>query len=422
MTQPLLPLPPLEPWTQQLAGILPLSALIEFIDVAAKLHSTELDTAVCLWNWPITPSGARLMLANEDLEHACCLDRTQHSATLHCFDGRHGDWYPSSTPTTTRMCCQTSPVHKMIPCRTLGPFEPPARKQKLEIVQLVPSSNSPLGKAGLRNYARRAFKRYNLVSVTGWSLWTAAVVISVLSRLYLALPYLILMPLTGLTVRNIHGAQPRQLLDNRLSQHRRLVVAADSLNGSRWMGFLGSNFTINSLLNKPLYQRGAAAERFQRPLRAFLMLLILGQWTLAIGACAQQGWDALFIAVWIGLCAVATSYGYPTQSAVRAWLRRECGLAVTRVVAEFSSRRALLSALVYLNPDSRERRTAWIDPILKPCEDRQAWEKALLDCILYGEADEKARNQYWWRFIEEGLQVGREIEQALISTNREASS
>lgn len=38
----------------------------------------------------------------------------------------------------------------------------------------------------------------------------------------------------------------------------------------------------------------------------------------------------------------------------------------------------MLSALVYLNPDSKERCTKWIDPILADAQDRREWEAAIL--------------------------------------------
>ncbi len=60
----------------------------------------ELAGCVPLWNWPVTPAGARLLLATADNDHACCLDREEHSTVLHCVDGRYGDCYAASTPTT----------------------------------------------------------------------------------------------------------------------------------------------------------------------------------------------------------------------------------------------------------------------------------------------------------------------------------
>jgi hypothetical protein len=59
---PLIVSPHLPAWAQQLAGLVPLSALIEFIDIGMKLHLFELAGSVALWNWPVTPAGAKLLL------------------------------------------------------------------------------------------------------------------------------------------------------------------------------------------------------------------------------------------------------------------------------------------------------------------------------------------------------------------------
>ena len=50
MSPQLLPLPALYNWKQKLAGILPLSGLIEVIDVGMKIHLYELTGRVPLWN------------------------------------------------------------------------------------------------------------------------------------------------------------------------------------------------------------------------------------------------------------------------------------------------------------------------------------------------------------------------------------
>ena len=93
MKFPIPPLPPLAPWLQQLAGILPLCALIEFIDNATKLHVFQLNRSVPIWNWPVTPAGARLLLSSGGLsaDEACHLDQAGQSPVLHCIDGRYGD-------------------------------------------------------------------------------------------------------------------------------------------------------------------------------------------------------------------------------------------------------------------------------------------------------------------------------------------
>jgi len=44
----------------------------------------------------------------------------------------------------------------------------------------------------------------------------------------------------------------------------------------------------------------------------------------------------------------------------------------------------MLSAMIYLNPDSIERRTKWIDPILADTAERREWESAVLRFIADG--------------------------------------
>jgi hypothetical protein len=54
---PVLNLPSLRNGTPQanIAGILPLTSLIEFIDIEAKLHCYQLSGRGIAWNWPSTP-------------------------------------------------------------------------------------------------------------------------------------------------------------------------------------------------------------------------------------------------------------------------------------------------------------------------------------------------------------------------------
>ncbi|KAK1453449.1 hypothetical protein CMEL01_05108 [Colletotrichum melonis] len=83
-------LPNLPPWAQQFTGILPLTALIEFIEEAAKLHVFELSELTPAWCWPISPKGARVLLSTDDTTNACCLDRPCAVPTLHCMDAKFG--------------------------------------------------------------------------------------------------------------------------------------------------------------------------------------------------------------------------------------------------------------------------------------------------------------------------------------------
>jgi hypothetical protein len=382
--------PSLPIWLQQLAGILPLTALIEFIDLATKLHTFELSGAVSLWNWPITPAGARLLLSSRENIDACCLDHIENCTILHCIDGRYGDNYPSSTPTTTRLCVSTREVATRVENESPNMKAEGGRKQKLEVVlltQLQPTVLSNLTAQldseqeppFLRRYVRGLGDRsvrYRIVAAVGWACWMGATIVSFMAGLYVAGVYLLLMPLTGLLVRVTHGGTPRHLLDERLSDFMRMVVATSSMNGSDWWAFYGGSYTVNSLLNKPLYR--VSVTPIPTVIKILLRVLIGGQWVLAVGSCALQDWNALVISIWLAFCVLVSTYAYPPESSVQDWLRYSCNILVERIQAEFSTRRSMLSAMIYLNPDSSERRTKWIDPILADAADRREWESAVL--------------------------------------------
>jgi hypothetical protein len=379
--------PKLPYWVQQLAGILPLTALIEFIDLPTKLHTSELTGSVLLWDWPVTPAGARLLLRTLDNGDACCLDHEDRGSVLHCIDGRHGDCYPSSAPTTTRLAVSSQEDAFIVLNNSPNMLEESIRKQTLKVVLLSHKAES------IRNSSDRARKtflgrfrgqsiRYRLVAYAGWILWAGILSISIICRLYLSGTYLVLILLTGVVIRVTHGGIPRRLLDNNVSQFNRMVVATSSFNSTDWSLFYGGSRTVNSLLNKPLLRRSAAPR--SPALHFLLQALIVSQWVVAVGTCALQDWNAILVSIWLFVCAVTTAYLVPPKSTVLNWLARDCNIIVTRIGAEFSSRRSMLSAMVYLNPDSQESRTSWIDPILAPCADRSEWEDALLDFINHG--------------------------------------
>ena len=396
-------LPPLSSWLQQLAGILPLCALVDFIDVATKLHISELNRSVPMWNWPVTPIGARLLLSSggSTADNACYLDQVGHSPVLHCIDGRYGDWYPSNTQMTTRMCTSKPSAYTFVPNLSPNLADVQARKQKLEVISLKRLKRPPLQSRRRVKNSRlallcdRLIRRrgcqhsiiYWLISGIGWILWAGVTIVCFMSRLYIAGVYLLLMPLTGLLVSFTHGGKPRRLLDGRPSPFKRLVVTTGSLNGTNWQAFYGESNTLNSLLNKPLVR--VAISSTSVPLRLLLRLLIAGQWALAVGSCALQDWNALVVSFWIGYCAFVASYAYPPAKAARDWLEFSCNHVIESTCAEFSSRRSMLGALIYLNPDSKERSTSWINPILADCADRRAWELALLSLKEEGTPSER---------------------------------
>ena len=393
MTFPIPPLPSLAPWLQQLAGILPLCALIEFIDNATKLHVFQLNRSVPIWNWPVTPAGARLLLSSggTSADEACHLDQAGQSPVLHCIDGRYGDWYPSSTQTTTRMCITKPHSSKIVVNPSPNLADVYARKQKLEVISLKRHerlSSQGRRKAKSNRVARlcdRLFRRkrrhsiiYEVTSGLGWMFWIGTTIVCFMSQLYIAGVYLLLTPLTGFVVNFTHGGKPRRLLDDRPSPFKRLVVATDNLNGTNWRAFYGESNALNSLLNKPLVRVATSSTSSSLRLLLLLRILIAGQWALAVGSCALQDWNALIISFWIGFCGLVASCAYTPTKAARDWLQLNCDHVIESTSIEFSSRRSMLSALIYLNPDSKDRLTSWINPILADCADRRAWESACL--------------------------------------------
>jgi hypothetical protein len=259
------------------------------------------------------------------------------------------------------------------------------------------------------------------------------VALTLASSLYIAAAYLLLLPLSGMIVRYTHGGEPRRLLDNRLAEYKRVVVAANSLNGSDWWLFYGGSPTVNSLLNKPLNRAGRSSNRYMIVL---LQVLILGQWVLAVGSCALQDWNAIIVSVWLAFCSFSSAYLYSATRGVRDWLEVDCGIKATKITAEFSSRRSMLGAMVYLNPDTNTSSTSWMNPILAPCDERTRWETALLKYIKDGCKDpstsfpttskvltspsiafgDKEKREYWHDFIEESVDMGRKIERVINET------
>ena len=383
-------------WTAQLAGILPLTALVEFIDVPSKLHSFELTASVPLWNWPVTPAGARLLLSSEDNIDACCLDSVGRSSAFHCMDGRYGDLYPSSAPATARLCAQTRERATTVRNDSPNMKAKRGRKQRLNTIVLTRLPGLPQSR--LATYLSSQLSpffysksigrinshsvAYTVTSAFGWICWTGATVVTFMAGLWIAAAFLALMPLTGLTVSFTHGNTPRRLVDNRPAEFNRLIVATDSVNGSNWWAFYGGSHTLNSLLNKPLYRVNPVPS--WRPLaRMLLRLLIAGQWVLGVVSCAFQDWNALVIFIWLMFCVFFSAYVHPSRKCVQDWLKYNCRIGAARIEAEFSTRISMLTALVYLNPDSKEKRTKWINPILQS-DDRREWETALFNYISTG--------------------------------------
>ena len=101
----------------QLAGILPLSSLLEFVDVVTKLHLYELSGRGIAWNWPVTPVGARVLLDrarvwSDDLTQPCVLDGGERLPPLNCIDMRLGDAFVCANHSTVRQSINATPIHE----------------------------------------------------------------------------------------------------------------------------------------------------------------------------------------------------------------------------------------------------------------------------------------------------------------------
>lgn len=405
MHPPFLGLPDIPQWIQQLAGILPFSALIEFIDVGVKIHLYELTGRIPLWNWPITPAGARLLLSSENIQDACCLDRPSRSVILHCIDCKFGDPYPCNSPTTTRLCLSGESDILMIPNESSNLTAVAARRQQLTVVRLT---QRIAGSAqGSRPFTSHSL-RYWIVRAIGWLFWIILTIVVLLCGQYYGLAYYLLMPITGSVVRATHGFKARQPMSLDYPAPDRLVIVTSSFNASEWWAFYGKPGLINAILNKPLYR--STKTPAPKTLKWLTQLLIISQWVFAVGSCALQNWNALFISLWIVLCALESAYGYPPEKNVHDWLSRDCNIVMNRYQADFSSRRAMLGALVYMSPDSRDGCTKWIDPILADAEDRREWEAAILSHMKdESKVDDIAKSKYWWKFILEGVEMGKKL-------------
>lgn len=444
-----LELPNLGGWLADAAGILPLSAVIEFTDVAIKIHSYELSGRGPLWNWLVSPISARLLFSNNDGSNTCCLDHAERTPPLHCIDGRWGALYPAHSPFTIRACVsQTKQSFKGV--KHTNDAVNGFRRQRLEVLRVSldrieteeraesdtegesveKSAPSPQRFLGLTHILRRIDKHgrgWFSIMLIGWLLWFLVLVTSLLAGLYLAVSYLVTLALTGLVIRYSHGHKARKLLDRGPSEFSRMVVLCDGLSGNNWVVFIGGYRAVDSLLNKPLYK--SKPVPVPGVLRGLSQLLVVTQWGLTVAACAFQDWNALVISVWIAVCACTSTYIYTERSSVQGWLKSN-QVVLEKAEVTFGTRQAMLSALVALNPDRKN--TKWIDHILEPSDDRKRWEEALLEKLETGGFivsslgisreltpgfrtlgtchDSDTQQQYWWQFIEEGVDVVKDLD------------
>ena len=372
--------PKLSGMPANVAGILPLSALIDFTDAEQTLHWYQLSGRGMMWNWVITPACARLLLSH-DGTRACCLDQGGNVTPLICLDGLWGDVYPCSSPSTVRACMGVAALKKIdLPPREGGGDRP----QRLRII-LVSRAESEKKKGLFRD---KSGWYWATVSVFGWVAFLAALVTTVLAGLYIAASYLIVLLLTGVVMRFPYGHRARQITTSKPPHFRRLVIATDNFNGDEWTAFIGLNNLVNPLLNRPL--QPIKPPTHPRLLQWLLFILVALQWGLTVTACGYQDWNAFVVFAWIALCGLTSSFLYGEHASTKSWLESN-GLRLERTEeVELSCRRSMLSLLVALNPDKLiDTSTKWINPILAPSEERTAWEAALRDCLNKDQWEEK---------------------------------
>ncbi|KAJ2986839.1 hypothetical protein NUW58_g4840 [Xylaria curta] len=423
-------------WSQQLAGILPLSALIDFLDVPRTLHIFELTGFVPAWCWPVTPSGSRLLLSPRSIEEPCCLDKFGNSQGLHCMDGRYGDVYNAASPETLRLCLEVAPrISVSNDHENTKDAQRSRRPQSLTVVHVF--------RAGC---TKRPCIYFLLLgaSAVGWSLLVGLLVATAILRCYIALTFLLVIPVTGAVVYVTRGGGQPTLKDTPGSNYNRLVVAALHMNEINWWAFYGETTMVNALLNLPLRVKRFSVTNHWT-LNIALRILVLGQWSSAIGAAATQRLDAYIITFWIVFCIFSNILIFSSRYCCQYWLEQYAGFRLSRVEVKLSSRRALLNTLVALNPDSfpfdpvskqdmpgsfYTNSLAWIDPILKSCPERSLWEEATRMAMATEHHKKKAiqgqntrgkissaepewitkyKKWYWCKFISEGMSVAEKI-------------
>jgi hypothetical protein len=196
---------------------------------------------------------------------------------------------------------------------------------------------------------------------------------------------------------------------------RRSVIVANHCNETDWALFIGDSRLVNALLNKPLLRSSHTPQKYhtfnyKNFLEFFFRVLIAGQWGLILAASAQQGWDAIFISVAIILCSCTSSFIFRTSDSVSSWLTSN-GVGVEKMSVTFTGRRAMLSAMIAVNPD-RNAKNQWLDPILTASPSRTEWEVQVQKRLLDGV--EPTGNQFLVECIQEGVQKASEINKWLL--------
>jgi hypothetical protein len=446
-------------WAQELAGILPLSALIDFIAIPPKLHVLELAGAVPLWSWVITPSGSRLLLTKRPrfASPNCYQDRFGNTVALETLDGRYGERYFASNPETLRLVLSAYPLVEIKnDHENIAGYDFDMRIQNLEVVHMTrrdPNYYSlPTGslwRQFLVHPWRSASPFYLATTLLGWVLLSGTVIMSAIFQAWISFAFLLLVPVTGVVVFSLYGSQPRRLLVEKKSSFNRLLVVSEHMNSADWLVIYGESTLVNSLLNRPLEPNGPSpSPTVAKALYFLLRFFILGQWALALAAAATKDWDAYFICFWISYSVFSHAYLVTPNRGAKDWSKYHANLKVERYGVKISTRRALINTIVALNPDTfsfDEAETPdmtnfyseglkWIDPILTRSNNRTLWEKATREAMMEAQsqiaADGLSKFQrqpdsclspawnstyadpsrcYWRRFIPEGMYIAEKI-------------
>jgi hypothetical protein len=449
-------------WVAALAGILPLSALIDFIDVRGKLHILELVGAVPLWSWAITPSGGRLLLAKQRIlgSRDCLQDQFGNTVALEVLDGRYGDRYFASSPGTLRLVLGAYPsVEIENDHKNMAGEDFDLRVQTLEVVHISrrnPKIQSTPPRLRWRQVLvdswRVASPLYLSTTLLGWALLIGTIVMSAFFETWISLAFLLLVPASGVVVSCLYGSQPRRLLVEKESEYVRLLVVTEHMNSADWLVIYGESTLVNSLLNRPLEPNGpslppAVAAVF----RSVLRLFILGQWGLVLGAAATQNWNSYFICFWISFSIFSNAYLITPERIAESWSKSQANLKIERYNTRVSTRRALINTITALNPDTfsfdgevgapdmtkfNGESMNWVDPILARSSSRTTWEEAtrkammkahpqlMIDDLSLPKFREHPNNFltptwnadysdpdrcYWRRFIPEGIYIAAKI-------------
>lgn len=452
-------------WAGELAGILPLSALIDFIEIPPKLHILELAGAVPFWSWVITPAGSRLLLAKPKklASRDCYQDRFGNTTALEVLDGRYGERYFAKNPETLRLVLGAYPIvevennHKNMASQGAD-----LRIQNLEVVyvsrrnhNVKSGSSRPLWRQVLVDPWRITSPLYLATTLLGWILFIGSVIMSAFFQTWISFAFLLLIPVTGMVVFCLYGSQPRRLLVEKKSEYIRLLLVTEHMNSADWLVIYGESTIVNSLLNRPLEPDGLSLSPAMTMVFRFLLrLMILGQWGLVLGAAATKDWNSYFVCFWISFSIFSQAYLITPQRGAKAWSELQANLKLQRYGTRVSTRRTMINTIVALNPDTfsfdeeakvpnmtefNNEGMKWVDPILTPSNNRTMWEEATLKAMVEDQQQLAASDPdsfpspgwnakyadpktcYWREFIPEGIYIATKIKKAAKLPNRKTT-